>query len=160
MAVAVAGLVLLGPGCGSGAPRAAEIEDENFVAAAEKVCARQLPPLRADVSDDTPREPGEVAPTVARRADALDELVADLRELELDESARAAVEEWLDDWDHYVDVGRRYAEALNSGDPERYSRVADEGAGPQARISAFARTNDMESCALDGVPLPERESPI
>ena len=155
------GVLLLGVGCGGGSgSEAARIEDPRFVAGASRICAAELPPLRADVADDTPREPADVAPTVEERAESLADLVDELRMVEVEEAARPEVEAWLRDWDRYVDVGRRYAAALRSGDPNRYSSVAEEGSGPQERISAFARTNDMEPCALDGVPLPERESPI
>ncbi|MBW3537429.1 MAG: hypothetical protein KY395_06645, partial [Actinobacteria bacterium] len=84
--------------CGS-TPEVPRIEDASFTAAAREICAEVLPPLRADVSDDTPRQPGEVAPTVESRADSLEELVGDLRALEVEESARAEVEAWLEDWE-------------------------------------------------------------
>ncbi len=120
----------------------------------------QLPPLRADIADDTPRDPADIAPLVENRAEKLGELVDDLEGLAVNGSARDEVENWLGDWREYVKVGRLYADALRKGDPEGYSAVAERGVGPQERISAFARVNGFEDCALDGVPLPERESPI
>ena len=143
-------------GCGGDldAPR---IDDPAFAERAERICAEQLPPLRADLADDEPREPAEVAPTVEARAESLDSLVGSLREVEVRSGARAEVDEWFSDWERYLDVGRRYAEALEAGDPKVYAEVADEGLAPQARISAFARANGFKSCALDGVPLPPRE---
>ena len=156
--VPVAALLVL-TGCGN-PPEGPRIEDASFTAAAAEICGKALPALRADVADDTPRQPVEVAPTVDERADSLADLVEELRAVDVEEAARPEVEAWLQDWDRYVEVGRRYAAALRSGDPDRYSSVAEEGRGPQERISAFARTNGMDSCALDGVPLPERESPI
>ena len=142
--------------CG-GSPTAPQIADQVFVERAERLCARELPPLRADIADDEAREPGEVAPTVEARADSLTEMVAGLRDLPVAGDDRAEVGDWLDDWDAYVSVGRRYAAALRDGDPDRYSAVAEQGLAPQERISAFARANGFESCALDGVPLPPRE---
>lgn len=149
-------LLALVTACGD-EPDAPRIDDAAFARQAERVCAKELPPLRADLTDDEPREPGEVAPTIEARADSLDELVRALKAVEVQPDSRSEVEAWLGDWDAYIDVGRRYAEALREGDPDRYSAVADEGLAPQARISAFARTNGFESCALDGVPLPPRE---
>lgn len=143
--------------CGGDAPEAPTIADQTFARRAEQLCARELPPLRADLADDETREPAEVAPTVVARADSLDQMVAGLRDVPVAPGDRAAVNEWLDDWDAYVQVGRRYAAALKDGDPDRYSAVADEGLEPQRRISAFARANGFDSCALDGVPLPPRE---
>ena len=149
-------LLALVTACG-GQPDAPRIDDVAFARQAERVCAKELPPLRADLTDDEPREPEEVAPTIEARAEALDELVRTLQALEVQPGARSEVEAWLGDWETYIDVGRRYADALREGDPDQYSAVADEGLAPQARISAFARVNGFESCALDGVPLPPRE---
>lgn len=156
LAAASCALVALGPACGGGtdAPR---IDDAKFARRAEEICAEALPPLRADLADDEAREPAEVAPTIEARAASLEELVDELRAVEAEPQARVEVESWLADWDAYVDVGRRYATALRGGDPDRYSAVSEEGLAPQARISAFARTNGFKSCALDGVPLPPRE---
>lgn len=153
-----AGLTLAAA-CGGG-PEAARIDDPAFTSGAGRLCAERLPPLRADVADDTPREPAEVAPLVEDRAEKLTALVDELAELEVSASARTEVDRWLTDWRTYVRVGRKYAAALRQGDPDGYSAVAEQGVGPQERISAFARTNGFEACALDGVPLPERESPI
>ena len=142
--------------CG-GERDAPRIDDPGFARQADRVCAKELPPLRADLTDDEPREPEEVAPTIEARADSLDELVRTLKAVEVQLDARPEVDAWLGDWDAYIDVGRRYADALREGDPDQYSAVANEGLEPQARISAFARVNGFESCALDGVPLPPRE---
>ncbi|HUR49677.1 MAG TPA: hypothetical protein VMY88_09160 [Acidimicrobiales bacterium] len=155
LSLAAVALVVIGA-CGS-EPDAARIDDRAFARAAEELCARELPPLRADIADDEPRDPEEVAPTIEARADSLESLVRGLRGIEVGGASRGAVETWLDDWDTYVDVGRRYARALREGNPRRYAAVADEGMAPQARISAFARANNFKSCALDGVPLPPRE---
>lgn len=149
-------LAALVAACGGGVD-APTINDPGFAREAERICAKDLPPLRADLSDDEPREPGEVAPTVRARADALEALVEDLRGIAVSAEARSPVDQWFSDWDLYVAVGRRYAAALVEGDPDRYSAVAEEGYEAQARISAFARANGFKSCALDGAPLPPRE---
>ena len=148
-------IALLAPACGGvDAPR---IDDPTFARNADQICAKDLPPLRADLSDDEPREPADVAPTIEARAESLEGLVRKLKAVEVQPGARREVGSWLAEWDTYIEVGRRYAEALREGDPDRYSAVANEGLVPQARISAFARTNGFKSCALDGVPLPPRE---
>lgn len=151
--------LLVAGACG-GSPDAPRIEDSGFTSSAGRLCAAQLPPLRADIADDTPREPSEIAPLVEDRAEKLDVLVGELESLDVVPAARGEIEAWLKDWRVYVKVGGRYAEALREGDPQVYSAVAEEGVEPQERISAFARANGFEDCALDGVPLPERESPI
>jgi hypothetical protein len=150
--------VLLG-GC-AGGPDGPRIDDPSFVGEAQELCSKRLPGLRADISDDTNRTPEEVAPTVRQRADQLGDLVDDLKRIEVTPPAETEVRRWLVDWDTYVKVGRRYADALETNDPDKYSAVAADGAGPAERISAFARVNGFSACALDGVPLPERESPI
>jgi len=146
---------LMTSSCGGG-PEAPLIDDPGFAQQAERICAKEFPPLRADLSDDEPREPGEVAPTIESRAESVEAIVRTLRGLRVDPKARGPVDAWFADWATYVDVGRRYADALKEGDPERYSTVAEEGLEPQARISAFARANGFKSCALDGAPLPPR----
>ena len=154
--VAATAVMALAGACG-GQPPAPTIEDPRFARQAEQICARDLQPLRADLSDDEPRQPAEVAPTIEARAASLEVLARKLRALRVQDAARPEVDNWLADWRRYIEVGRRYADALRGGDPDRYSAVADEGLEPQARISAFARTNGFDSCALDGVRLPPRE---
>lgn len=146
--------------CGSDRPDVAPIEDRAFVAAAIARCEQGLAPLRPDLKDKTKRTPAQVAVQVDKGADELEAFVETLRRLPVDGDGRGPVDEWFADWDQYVAAGREYADALRAGDPERYQQVARRGDEVQERISARARRSEMAACALDGVPLPERESPI
>lgn len=158
--IATVALVLAVAACGGSTPVAPRITDVRFTTAAAKECARTLPPLRPDIGDDDPKEALEIAPVVADRAEALAALTARLRKIPVTAEDRPAATDWLSDWDRYVEVGRRYSRALTGDDPRVQTSIATLGEGPQRRISAFARVNKMEACALDGVPLPKRDSPL
>lgn len=157
--IALAVLMAAGA-CGSDPPDVTPIADQAFVTTAAERCGNVLPALRPDLSDKTKRTAAEIAVLVDDRAVKLEAFIAILRRLPVEDSARAAVDEWFADWSGYLAVGRRYAEALRADDPERFQKIAREGDVIQQRISARARASDMDDCALDGVPLPERESPI
>jgi hypothetical protein len=61
---------------------------------------------------------------------------------------RARVEAWLDDWDEFVAVGRRYADAIADNDQDRYTRIDDEAVTIIQRIGRFARGNGIDDCVL------------
>lgn len=149
----------IGAACGETAD-APRITDRLFSAAAEGVCRKVIPALRPDLKQKDAGPDAEVAAAIEERATKLTALTQDLRGLEVARADAAAVEAWLDDWDSYLAVGRRYARAVRGGDPAVHTSVAAQGVPVQKRISAFARANQMPGCALDGQPLPERESPL
>lgn len=126
------------------------VADVGFTDRAEAVCAESLPPLRAqrpEVREDT-GAPEEFARRVERAADGLAAVAGELRALPVDATDAAEVEAWLDDWDAYVGVGRRYAGRIRAGDEEATGEVESEASRLSTRIFVFARSNGMPSCAL------------
>ncbi len=61
---------------------------------------------------------------------------------------RHEVERWLDDWDAYVDVGHRYADAVRADAAKTSASVAAEGTEVSRRVFLFARANDIPECTF------------
>jgi len=123
--------------------------DAAFTRRADAACGELLPPIRADRPDTGPGDglsPGELAPRIERAAGGLDELVARLDGLAVPPGEQAAVDAWLADWRAYIEVGRRYAQVLRSGDTSTGAEVGGETGRLGRRIFAFARANAMPAC--------------
>lgn len=124
------------------------IDDPTFEAAAATLCAERIPPLRAvrreGNTDDNLEE--ETAAEIDRVANELAEVVEDMRTLPVRQADRAEITEWLGHFDDFVDAGRRYADALRTGDPDVYNEVDDDGVAPLKAISRFARANHLDAC--------------
>jgi hypothetical protein len=128
------------------------VADAEFTTEAERICARRLPALREDRPET--REDTGTEEAFARRidaaADGLEKLVAELRAVPVaaTDGDAGQVDGWLDDWDAYVAVGRRYAERTRAGDDDASNDARAEAAPLERRIFLFARSNDMDSCTL------------
>ncbi len=151
-ALAVGALVLVGAGALRSRPDLPPrtIEDRSFTQRADAVCARALPALREERPErgEGEQDPRTVATGVDRAADRLAEVVARLRSLPVAAGDQAEVDRWLDDWDAYVAVGHRYADALREGTEKTYTSVADLGNPLARRIFLFSRANGMPACVL------------
>ena len=126
------------------------IEDRSFARRANAVCARALPALREERPErgEGPADAPSLAGRVDRAADRLADVVAELRALPVAASDQADVDRWLDDWDAYVAVGHRYAEALRQGDRKTFTSVASLGNPLSRRIFEFSAANGMPRCVL------------
>lgn len=126
------------------------LADRDFARRAEAVCARTLPTLRRDRPEarETRRDSATLAGEVERAADGLAGVAGRLRSLPVAAGDEAEVDRWLDDWDAYVAVGRRYAEALRRDDREAYTAVADQGRPLTRRVFLYARANGMPACVF------------
>lgn len=126
------------------------ISDTSFIERATAECQRILPPLR-EARPETGRENAvtadETLAQVERATNGLEGLVAGLRALTVVPADQADVDGWLDVWDRYIAVGRRYETLLRRGEGDRALAVANEG-GPIAReLFGFAVANDLRPCA-------------
>ena len=132
--------------CGDDTPEAT-FDDPEFVRRANAVCARSVPALRAP-----DRQATSTSVVTAERlddvAEELGEVVAELRRIPVSEDAATDVDAWLDDWEEFVAVGHRYAEAVEADDPERYSEIDDEAVDLARRMGRFARGNGIDDCVL------------
>ena len=127
------------------------VQDTGFTRAADAACARVLPELRRQrpqLGERPDDEAEEVAGKVERTATSVERLAAELRGLPVAEADRARVDRWLDDWDAFVAVGRRYAAALRRGDNEAPARVAEQADPMTRRIFLFSQANGMPHCIL------------
>ncbi|HUR24306.1 MAG TPA: hypothetical protein VMZ73_10580 [Acidimicrobiales bacterium] len=127
------------------------VADVAFTLRAEAACRKVLPKLQAQRPQlgEKPKDEAElVATKVERTADGLEKLVAELRALPVAAGDEARVEGWLDDWDAYIAVGRRYTAALLRGKGGAPTRAAEEGDPITRRVYLFSKSNGMSSCVL------------
>lgn len=125
------------------------LTDPAFIDQANQRCRAALPPLRPqDTSRAASVSPDEIADQAMRAADGLAGLSRELRTVPVAVEQKAFVEGWLDGWAVFIDAGRRYAQALRSGDVEAANKVAKSGDPAQRRADAFARGNDLDGCLL------------
>jgi len=125
------------------------LTDPAFVAQANRACSAALPALRPqDTRRESVSSPQQVADQSAAAADGLAALAQQLRALPVAAEQATFVEGWLDGWGTFIDAGRRYAQAVRTGDVEAANDVARTGDPAQRRADAFARGNGIDSCLL------------
>lgn len=125
------------------------LTDRAFIDEANRRCREALPALRPqDTSRESSVSPPEIADQAVRAADGLTALARDLRAVPVAVEQEPFVEGWLDGWGTFIDAGRRYAQAVRSGDVEGADDVAKSGDPAQRRADAFARGNDLDACLL------------
>jgi hypothetical protein len=132
--------------CGDSAPTAT-INDPNFVRQANAVCRPAVPKLRAPDRKATSTTRLKAA-TIDATAEGVADVAADLRALPVRVADRPAVRAWLADWDRFVAVGHRYADAVQDNDPDRYTKIDDDAVKLAERIGRFAKGNGIDDCIL------------
>lgn len=127
------------------------VGDLAFTRRAEAACKSVLPKLQAQRPQlgEKPKDEAElVASKVERTADGLEKLVAQLRALPVAAGDEVRVDRWLDDWDSYIAVGRRYTADLQRDDNDAAVRAARDGDPLTRRVYLFSKSNGMPSCVL------------
>lgn len=125
------------------------LTDQAFVEQANRACAAAIPALRPqDTSRDSTVTPQQIADQAMRAADGLAALAQKLRALPVVAEQETFVEGWLDGWGTFIGAGRRYAQAVRSGDIDAANEVARSGDPAQKRADAFARGNGLDACLL------------
>ena len=149
-AVVLISAVVLGYRLSRPAPTGPRVlTDRAFLDEANRRCREVLPALRPqDTSRESSVSPPEIADQAVRAADGLAALARDLRAVPVAVEQEPFVEGWLDGWGAFIDAGRRYAQAVRSGDVEAATDVAKSGDPAQRRADAFARGNDLDACLL------------
>ncbi|MCA1845305.1 MAG: DUF2510 domain-containing protein [Actinobacteria bacterium] len=126
------------------------VHDLAFTKAANRLCASEMPPWRAQRpqlgSHEDPGPRTKVAHEVDAVADGLAQVASHLRGLRVAAADQPEVTRWLARWDAYVAVGHRYADALRRGVPAEYTKVAAEGNQPSKDVFVFAQANGMKEC--------------
>jgi len=127
------------------------IEDQEFVRQANAACARSLPDLRRDRERRRTGEEGTeaaLAGTVERASNELERLAGEVRGLPVSADDQADVSRWLGDWDAYLAIGRRFADALRRSDNKSYADISAESTELSQRIFAFSKANGISECVF------------
>jgi hypothetical protein len=127
------------------------VRDAGYTSRADALCAEALPKLRDDrpESRDDNGTPQEFAARIDKAADSLATVAADLRRIPTATAADGAeVDRWLDDWDAYIGIGRRYADSIAAEDLDLSRELSDQSHTLEKRIFGFAKGNDMSSCTF------------
>ena len=125
------------------------MSDPQFVAAANALCTQKVRPLaeqRRSSGEGGSDSPRANARKIDRVADKLEAAVAELRALEHRPANNGEIDAWLAEFDAYIAAGRRYADALRSGDEAIYTKADDAAVEPLEAISRFARANLIDAC--------------
>ena len=125
------------------------LTDQTFVAQANERCRVAIPALRPqDTSRDSSVTPDQIAEGSIRAAAGLAALATELRALPVAAEQKPFVEGWLDGWAAFIDAGRRYAQAVRTGDIDAANEIGRSGDPAQKESDAFARGNGLNSCLL------------
>ncbi len=124
-----------------------QLDDPTFAVAAEPVCA-------ATMSELAQLPPAWETDTPATRSDAIDESVVILNDMVAELSTlptgtdQEAVDEWIADWQTYVEDRADYAKRLRADPSARFYVTQSDRDRRQITlaIDKFAETNAMPSC--------------
>lgn len=125
------------------------VSDAAYTGRAETLCAGALPELRAQrpESRDDNGTPAQFGARIDTAADRLETVAADLRKIPTATAADGSeIDGWLDDWDAYIALGRRYADAIRAGDLTLTRSLSTESQTLAQRVFGFSKGNDMPSC--------------
>lgn len=128
------------------------LDDTEWTATAESVCARSTPVFESLPFASELSSPAERADVLDEGTDELEDLVSRLGALPppTDDDEAAAVQKWLADYRTFVEDRREYAAAQRDpADPrydEAFSVTDRDGYQIDVLIDDFARVNYMESC--------------
>ena len=124
------------------------IDDPKFVSAANAICEKSIPQLRATRREDDTNDDLEVetADQIDKVIPRLEKVVVELRALDVRSADKAKVDEWFAAFDRYIAAGKEYSAALRSRDDDRYDKADDAGIKPLSDISNFARANHLDDC--------------
>lgn len=128
----------------SGSDDGSRIRDTTLIRQVNQRCAR------AEQEVVKPNREQRKGAADAERIEALaagwEEMVSDLRRLEVAPGDQAKVDQWFRAWDRLTELGHQYAEAVAADDSAAARRVLERTVGPKQDISRFAYVNGMNSC--------------
>ncbi|MBW3556379.1 MAG: DUF2510 domain-containing protein [Actinobacteria bacterium] len=129
---------------GSGDVDEGRINDTGFVRQANRRCAQ----AQQEVVE--PNRKAQKGVSQARRVEALasgwEQMVSDLRRLDVGRQDRAKVDRWLRAWDSWTRLGHDYAAALDADDSASAQQVLERSRPSKQEISRFAYVNGMNAC--------------
>jgi hypothetical protein len=124
-----------------------KIEDREWAARAEDVCAQykiELRALDARASADLDVRAGLVEESTDLLSAMLDDVMA---VTPADDKGRAIVPAWEADYRQLLADRYRYAERLRAGENVPFTETAVQGVPITERIETFAADNEMRSCS-------------
>ncbi|MDP9441803.1 MAG: DUF2510 domain-containing protein [Actinomycetota bacterium] len=128
----------------SGGDDESRIHDKAFVREANRRCARAEQEV---VRPNGGRRKGAAdAVRVETLAGGWEQMVSDLRRLEVAPRDQAKVDQWFRAWDRLTELGRQYATAIAAEDSTAAQRVLERTVEPKQDISRFAYVNGVNSC--------------
>lgn len=127
------------------------VHDPEFIRQAGVVCDKTLPALKENRPE--PREDTGTADNFGDRidkvADDLAAVAADLRKVPVATPVeQAQVDGWLDDWDAYIELGHRYADAVRAENQDLQDKVGAESQATSKQIFVFAKANELDRCTF------------
>jgi hypothetical protein len=152
IAVGVAGAALRPKSPG---PRV--LTDARYVRLANAECGRTLPGLRPQDSGPFGRAvtPNQTAAQIEAAAGGLDDLAGRLRGLPGAGADRPFVTAWLDGWQRYASLGRRYAAFLRQHGNDTPGTLSRDIAQQARAVDDFALANGLKTCTLFATPQPD-----
>lgn len=126
-----------------------QLSDRSLAETGERICSAALSDVAAMPSALDARDERERADGIRLATGRLEAMVAELGALEvLDERDEQIFTAWLSDWAVILGDRLTYAEAIET-DPGAQFLLSDTGVNERLdrRISRFATTNQMPSCA-------------
>jgi hypothetical protein len=123
-------LLLLGQGAADDPDR---IGDRAFARAADERCEA----TGKQIADDK---------DIGDRTAAWEDMVDDVRRLEVARADTAPVDRWLRAWDRWIELGRDYGDAMDAGDLDGAKDILERSQVPNAEMSRFAAVNGMHHC--------------
>jgi hypothetical protein len=146
--IGLVAVTLLASACIEVTPRqhsSARFSDPTLAERADAICAAtndelaSRPPLSSSPSFE------ERAQRVEGLADTYERMAEELRALE-PAGRDAGFDRYLTTWESFIAAGRRYADAIRTGDPRVYQPAGNQADAPNRELDEIARVNGMTAC--------------
>lgn len=128
----------------SGSDDGSRIRDTAFIRQVNHRCARAEQEV---VKPNREQRKGVAdADRIEKLARGWEQMVSDLRRLQVAPRDQAKVDQWFRAWDRLTELGHQYATAVAADDSAAAQRVLEQTVEPKQDISRFAYVNGMNSC--------------
>lgn len=128
----------------SGSDDGSRIRDTAFIRQVNQRCARAEQEIVKPNREQ--RKGADEADRIEKLAGGWEQMVSDLRRLEVAPQDQAKVDQWFGAWDRLTELGHQYAEAVAADNSAAAQRVLERTVEPKQDISRFAYVNGMNSC--------------
>jgi hypothetical protein len=146
LAVALAVPALAACGGGDSASSGGRLTLEEYVAAADAICAEADAEIEAL---EDPASAQDAADYLPRAKEIAERQLERLRELVPPEEIEARIDEALDLLQQQIDLADELLDAIESEDLDRFQELVDEGEAKNERADEIAREIGLEECGSD-----------